>query len=393
MLFVPYSTALQLRRFPVVTYATAVLCIFIFLMQISSGITEILLYYPESWNPFTMLTSAVAHGGWFHLIGNLIFYLAFAPALEVLLDNTVRYIWIMVFISFVVGISYSVSTLIGASEPLPALGFSGVVMGMIGLSAYLMPRARIRVFWWFGFGWKTLYVQAWALAVIYIGLDTWTMLTAEDYGYVNVVAHVSGGFAGYLYGYLRLSDRRQEVDAELAHEIRAMDIRRTHGKVRSEAFRYNSEMDQRRARKSEIQGAEKFMSQLYQMVRTHRDGEAVNALLEKYDLDTHAPQLEQLFERVAEWGGSRTLLCLGRMIIQILDQEQRHGRSIVYIEKCQQISPKFALPDLSKVLFYAEMAIDAGKLDVARNLLADAPGRYGRLVDAELCDYLLQRVG
>ena len=82
-----------------------------------------------------------------HMVGNMIFFLAFAPALELLVGNNFRYIWIMLFISFVVGVSYSMSILIGGSEAIPTLGFSGVVMGMMGLAAYLMPQARIRVFW------------------------------------------------------------------------------------------------------------------------------------------------------------------------------------------------------------------------------------------------------
>ena len=52
--------------------------------------------------------------------------------------------------------------------------------------------------------WKILYVRAWVLAAIYIGLDTWTMCSVADYGSVNVVAHVAGGFAGYLYGYNKI---------------------------------------------------------------------------------------------------------------------------------------------------------------------------------------------
>ena len=392
MFIVPYSTALQLAKPPIVTYSMALLCCAIFLLQISSNITESLLYFPESWNPLKMITSSLAHGDWFHLIGNMIFYLALAPALEVLLDSRIKYIWIMVVISFAVSICYSLSILIGLSASLPTLGFSGVVMGMIGLSAYLMPKARIKVFWWYGFGWKTLYVQAWLLAAFFIGLDTWTMFTADDYGYINVVAHVSGGFAGYLYGYLWLSDRRGEVDEELTHEIKLMDIKRTHGATRAEAYRYKTNMDQRQARKQEVQSIDKFMGQIYRMVKAHRDSEALLALLEKYDLDAHAAELEQLFERVEEWGGSRTLLCLGRLIIQKLDDELRHGRAIVYIEKCQNISPKFALPDLSRLLFFAEMAISTGKTEVAKNLLVDAPNRYGRLVNTAQCNHLLQSI-
>ena len=84
-------------------------------------------------------------------------------------------------------------------------------MGMIGLSAYMMPKARIRVFFWYIFMWKTLYVRAWVLAAIYIGLDTWTMFSVADYGSTNVVAHVAGGFAGYLYGHFWLRERREDI--------------------------------------------------------------------------------------------------------------------------------------------------------------------------------------
>ena len=392
MIILPYSTALKLSRPPIITYVTTVLCVLIFLAQISSDIDESLMYYPESWNPVKMITSALAHADWYHLIGNMIFYLAFAPALEVLLGSKIRYIWIMLFLSFVVGISYSISTLIGSASPLPSLGFSGVVMGMIGLSAYLMPKARIRVFWWYIFAGTTFYVRAWILAVIYIGLDTWTMFSAESYGGINVVAHVSGGFAGYLYGYFWLKDRRDEVEEELAHEIKAMRIKQKHGKTRSEAFRYKKVMEQKLSQKQEAQAEDKFMGKIYQLVKTHRDSEAVNTLLERYDLGTPTNDLELLFNRIEEWGPSRTLLCVGRLIIHKLDKEKRDGRVIVYIEKCQAISPHFLLGDLSKVLHYAEVGLETGRLDVVKNLVTNAEKRYGDLVNCDQCNHLLGKI-
>ena len=263
MIFLPYSTALRLSSPPLVTYATTLLCVLIFLFQVSSEVTESLLYYPATWNPVKMITSSLAHADWLHLIGNMFFYLAFAPALEVLLGSRIRYIWIMLFISFVVGVSYSVSTLIGSAEPLPSLGFSAVVMAMMGLSAYMMPKARTRVFFWYIFMWKTLYVRAWVLAAIYIGLDTWTMFSVADYGGINVVAHVAGGFAGYLYGHFWLSERREEVQGELAHEIKTMRIKQREGKTRAEAFRYKHEMEQHDSKKLEARGHEKLMGRIY----------------------------------------------------------------------------------------------------------------------------------
>ena len=145
MIILPYSTALSLARPPIVTYILTLLCCVIFYLQMTFPITESLLYFPDSWNPLTMLSSAMIHADIFHLLGNMIFFLAFAPALELLVGSKIRYLWIMVFICFVVGVSYSVSIVIGGSEAIPTLGFSGVVMGMMGLAAYLMPQARIRV--------------------------------------------------------------------------------------------------------------------------------------------------------------------------------------------------------------------------------------------------------
>jgi membrane associated rhomboid family serine protease len=349
------------------------------------------MYYPETWNPVTMVTSSLAHGDFFHIFWNMIFYLAFAPALEMITGSKFRYIWIMLFISFVVGICDSISVLIGVTEPLPSLGFSGVVMGMIGLSAYLMPKAQIRVFWWYIFAWKTFYVRAWILAVYYIGGETWTMFTADDYGNIGVVAHVSGGLAGYFYGYFWLNDRKEEVQEELAHEIKAMRIEQQHGKIRLEAFRYNKVMDDRLSQKQEAKADDQFMGSIYQKVKTRRDSEAVNSLLEKYDLGTPTHDLEKLFDRIEEWGPSRTLLCVGRLIIHKLDLEKRDGKAIVYIDKCQKISPKFILCDVSRVLHYAELALETGRYDVAKNLVSNAPKRYDNLVSRDQCNGLLQR--
>ena len=315
MLIVPYSTALKLAQPPIITYIVSLLCVLVFVI----GLNEEFWYEPASWNPIAMITASLAHADWFHLLGNLVFFLAFSPALETLIGSKLRYIWIMIFISLVVGVSYSVSILIGNAEPLPTLGLSGVVTGMIGLSAFLMPQARIRVFGWFVVVWKIFYVPAWVLAVIYIGLDAWEMVTAESYHGINVVAHVSGGLAGYLYGFFWLKERREDTREELEQEIEVMKVEQKHGKTRSEAFRGKVATEQRQIERQQVRDIDKFMGKIYQCVKTHRDAEAINLLLSKYDLDTPIMELEEVYKRVEEWGPSRTQLCLGRMIIHLLD--------------------------------------------------------------------------
>ena len=347
------------------------------------------MYYPDSWNPVTMVTSSLAHAGFWHLFGNLLFFMAFGPALEILLGSSLRYLGVMLLVALVSGISYSLWTVISGAEVIPTLGFSGVVTGMIGLSAFLMPHARVRVFCWL-IVWKTFFVPAWILAAIYIGLDVWAMLTVNDFGGVNLVAHVAGGLTGYLYGVLRLGDRKQEISDELAEEIEAMRILQRHGKTRAEAYRYKKSTAPLIAEREQARDHDKFMSQIYQMVKTHRDSEAVLQLLSRYDLQSLYTEIEPVFERAFEWGPSRSLACLGRLLIQILDQENRHGRALYYIERCQSLSPQFILPDVSRTLFYAQMALDTGKPIVAKNLVDNSARRYGTLVNTQQFNHLLQ---
>jgi membrane associated rhomboid family serine protease len=389
MLIFPYSTALTLGRPPYISYAAVLLCLVVFSLQLGAPITESLLYYPDSWNPVTMVTSSLAHAGFWHLFGNLLFFMAFAPALEILFGSSLRYLGVMLLVALVSGLSYSLWTVISGAEVIPTLGFSGVVMGMIGLSAFLMPHARVRVFCWL-IVWKTFFVPAWIVAAIYLGLDVWAMLTLNDFGGINLVAHVAGGLTGYLYGVLSLGDRKQEISDELAEEIEAMRIQQRHGKTRAEAYRYKKATDPLIAEKEQARDYDKFMSQIYQMVKTHRDSEAVLQLLSRYDLQSLYTEIEPVFERAFEWGPSRSLACLGRLLIQILDRENRHGRALYYIERCQSLSPQFILPDVSRTLFYAQMALDTGKPIVAKNLVDNSAQRYGTLVNTQQFSHLLQ---
>lgn len=316
-----------------------------------------------------MVTSSLAHADLSHLFWNLLFYLAFAPALEILIGNALRYLWIMLFIALVVGVCDSISVVIGVTEPLPSLGFSGIVMGMIGLSAYLMPKARIKVFWWYMFAWKTFYVRAWILAVYYIGGEMWVMFTAEDYGNIGVVAHVAGGLTGYISGRLFLKNRKSAIDSEISIEIEAMHRRKTLGKIPEEAYRYARKMEVYEESKRQKVDHEIFMQELYKFVSVKRDSEAICLLLERYDMDTPINELEVLFRRISEWGPSRTLLCLGRLIIHLFDEAKRYNLAVAYIDKCQAISPKFILPVDGRTVFYSNRAVDMDMPEVSKKLL------------------------
>lgn len=135
------------------------------------------------------------------------------------------------------------------------------------------------------------------------------------------------------------------------------------------------------------------MAGVYRMVSCNRNGDAVWLLMNRYDyLQTRTPDLETLYRHVEQWGPSRTLLCLGRLIIYRLDRDRRHDLVLGYIEKCQRINTGFILPELARITFYARRAIAAGKLDVARNLVVDHQDRYGEFVGSGECDRLLKLI-
>ena len=167
---------------------------------------EGLAYYTESWNPLTMVTSAFAHGSWSHIIFNLFFFVAFAATVEVLI-GPLAYVGLFIVVSLFTGVFSSVSAIASGSH-YSTLGLSGVVMGMMGLFAYLLPRGKIRCYYWFIVLFGSVAVPAWALALWYIGGDIYTLFANDDHGMVNVMAHVTGGIAGYLFGILFLQKVR-----------------------------------------------------------------------------------------------------------------------------------------------------------------------------------------
>lgn len=169
-----------------------------------------LAYYTGSWNPLTMITSSFAHGDWGHIIFNLVFFFAFAAAVEMLIG----YLWFTAFVlvnSWFIGLTGSLAAA-ATGEHYWTLGLSGVVMGMMGLFAYLLPKGKIRCYYFFIVIFGSIAIPGWILATWYIGGDIVQLLTREDHGVVNVMAHVMGGIGGYLFGLLFL--RKIRANAE-----------------------------------------------------------------------------------------------------------------------------------------------------------------------------------
>lgn len=181
-----------------------------------------LAYYTGSWNVLHMISSSFAHGDWSHIIFNLIFFFAFAATVEALVGPIAFVIFIFVN-SLIIGVTDSVvSELIDGHHW--TLGLSGVVMGMMGLFAYLLPRGKIRCYYWFVILFGSVAVPGWILAAWFIGGDMYQLFASDNHGAINVLAHVAGGVSGYLYGFFFLKGSRM-LAASLQQDLDKAEIK------------------------------------------------------------------------------------------------------------------------------------------------------------------------
>ncbi len=168
-------------------------------------LTKSLWYDPASWNPVNMVTAVFAHADWIHLFGNLFFFFAFAAAIE-LIVGSVTFSLLVVASALFTGVMYSASSM-ASGYPAPTVGLSGVVMFMVALFVFLLPRGKIRCFAVV----RTFAIPAWILATWYIGWDLYKLFGSDVDSGINLVAHVSGAAFGYLIGILFFRTRKQEI--------------------------------------------------------------------------------------------------------------------------------------------------------------------------------------
>jgi membrane associated rhomboid family serine protease len=331
-------------------------------------------YDPSTLNPIRAITAVLAHGDWWHLIGNLIFFLAFAPAVERLLQSAVKYVAIIITISLVTAVTYSISTFIDGA-PIPTLGLSGVVMGMIGLSAYLMPNAKIRTFVWFLYFARNLYIPAWILAVWYIGWDTFELFAYSDNGGINLVAHVSGGIAGYLIGLYWLKGCKESIREELDDEIEYRRSLRAdkYGLLSSNRVGQHRIANERREHSAK-QEYSKFEDRLYRLVKAGNDSDAIMLMLDDYELYKDSVEIyENIFWEMKDYLHRRSMLCLGRLNIGELLKQGKYARAIKIAEACFEAKDSFELADPSDVMLLVEHAQKQGQYDLAYMLLNKEP--------------------
>lgn len=148
--------------------------------------TEISLVSPH----ITLVTSMFLHGGWMHLIGNMLFLWVFGDNVEDSMGH-VRFL-IFYLLCGVAGTSAHAVLQPGSTTPL--IGASGAISGVLGAYLMLHPKSRLLVLF---MNVIPLRLPAGIVLIGWIGLQFISLgSSAPDSGGVAWWAHIGGFVAG-----------------------------------------------------------------------------------------------------------------------------------------------------------------------------------------------------
>lgn len=116
-------------------------------VPIKVGTQEAVIRLGETPSPvyLTLLTSMFMHGGWMHLLGNMLFLWIFGDNLEHVMGR-IRYLLFYLATGLVASLAHVISTFTFGDNPyIPSLGASGAISGVMGGYLLLFPRRQVRV--------------------------------------------------------------------------------------------------------------------------------------------------------------------------------------------------------------------------------------------------------
>jgi membrane associated rhomboid family serine protease len=147
----------------------------------------------------TLVTSQFLHGGWLHLLGNMLYLWIFGNNVE---DRFGR----LGFLLFYLGggaVAALTQVAVDPTSSVPTIGASGAIAATLGAYIVLFPRARVTSLIFLGFFYQLLNIPA----VIVLGfwfvlqlVDGFASLGIAQSGGVAFFAHIGGFVLGAMVG-------------------------------------------------------------------------------------------------------------------------------------------------------------------------------------------------
>ncbi len=200
--------------FPYLTITFIVACVLVFFWQLSLGpegqkaiyalgVIPASLLQGKSLPPdlylipaqLTLVTSMFLHGGWMHLIGNMLFLWIFGNNVEDAMGHS-RFIIFYIVCGFAAAFAQALPN---PESVVPMIGASGAISGVLGAYLLLHPRARVLVAIPIGIFIHTMKLPAMAVLGFWFVLQLInSLLTGVGSGGVAWGAHIGGFVAGVL---------------------------------------------------------------------------------------------------------------------------------------------------------------------------------------------------
>jgi hypothetical protein len=201
------------RTFPVVNVILIALNVLVFLFELSlgprlEGFLMAAAFVPaRAWSgtgggvvpeATSALLSMFLHGGWAHLLGNMLFLYIFGDNVEDRLGH-LRYLIFYLLCGYASTFAHA---FFNAASVMPAIGASGAISGVLGAYLVLFPRARIVTLVWLFIFVRfveipvLVYLPLWFLMQFFSGVSSLHAANPDAAGGVAWFAHIGGFIAG-----------------------------------------------------------------------------------------------------------------------------------------------------------------------------------------------------
>jgi membrane associated rhomboid family serine protease len=198
---------------PIVTTLLIVACALVFLFELTldeysrNYLISVFGIVPAHFRPITLVTSLFLHGGWMHIIGNMLFLWAFGKSLEDAMGHSKFLIFY-----FACGLAAGITHIyFNQYSPIPTVGASGAIAGVMGAYLIKFPRAHIHTLVFVFFVWVVDIPAAfiliyWFITQLFSGAGSIAHTHVSDQG-VAWFAHIGGFVTGMLL--IKLMGTRQ----------------------------------------------------------------------------------------------------------------------------------------------------------------------------------------
>lgn len=233
-MFFPLKDDNPTNETPVLTIGIIGLCSLVFLYEFLFGMDQVIfayglipsvllgtVYMPPEFNAapptLTLFTSMFLHGGWMHLIGNMLFLWVFGDNIEHVLG---KFRFILFYLLCGLGAA-GLQILLNPESQIPMVGASGAISGVLGAYIVLYPRVRVLTLIFFGLITLVRIPAVWLLGV-WIGYQIlFAIIEAGNTGGGTAwFAHVGGFFVGVGLIFLLKPGRRPDFQWSWAKKQR-----------------------------------------------------------------------------------------------------------------------------------------------------------------------------